>query len=120
MTLGGINEGMSEFSETLSVIKPTVVELDQSISELRDTLMSANRLIQSFESGGGLASALLRDPALKNDVLSLVDKLERNGVLFYPREGGLFQKSSPPKTDSSSPREAETVRKPARPGFKKP
>lgn len=104
--LSGIDEGMTNFSDTLSKIDPVLTEFDQSLDELRSTLNSANRLINTIENGGGLASALIKDPELKQDLESLLDKLERNGILFYPKEGGLLR-----RRDSSNDAPAEEKEK---------
>lgn len=99
--LSGIDDGMKNFSNSLSKLDPVLSEFDHSLDELRTTLSSANRLINTIENGGGLASALIKDPNLKRDLESLLDKLEKNGILFYPKEGGLLRRkessaSAPP------------------------
>ncbi|MEQ1840006.1 MAG: hypothetical protein ABL994_06345, partial [Verrucomicrobiales bacterium] len=104
--LSGIDEGMTNFSDTLSKIDPVLTEFDHSLDELGSTLNSANRLINTIENGGGLASALIKDPELKQDLESLLDKLERNGILFYPKEGGLLR-----RRDSSNDSPAEEKEK---------
>ncbi len=78
-TLGEVSGGVREFSETLD--------------QLRGTLESVNALMGEFESGDGLADALLNDEELRRDLSNFVDKLERNGILFYPRERNLFRNS---------------------------
>ena len=39
-----------------------------------------------LQKGDGLAAALLNDSDLKRDLESALDKLDRFGFLFYPRE----------------------------------
>lgn len=105
--LSGIDEGMEDFSDTLAKIDPVVSEFDHALDELRATLDSANRLINTIENGGGLASALIKDPDLKEDLESLLDKLERNGILFYPKEGGLLRRPESPKSAPEGEKEKE-------------
>ncbi|MEM6916050.1 MAG: hypothetical protein AAF491_05735, partial [Verrucomicrobiota bacterium] len=63
---------------------------DETLADLRDTLESINGLMDRMEGGEGLADALLNDEELRRDLSNFVDKLERNGILFYPRERRFF------------------------------
>jgi len=89
---GEISRGMEDFSRTLATIEPAVKELDGALDELRVTLRSANGLIEEIEHGDGLASALLRDEELRGDLTDFADKLDRHGLLLYPREGGMLRR----------------------------
>jgi len=94
-TLAGVDKSVSEFSETLSAINPVVADFDQSLKDLSVTLKTANDLLNLLENGEGLAPSLLKDSALKRDLESFLGKLDRHGLLLYPREGGLLRAPSP-------------------------
>lgn len=90
-TLAEVSRGVEQFSETLQVVDPVVLKFDGTLNQLRGTLESVDRLMGDFEGSDGLANALLNDEELRRDLSDFVDKLERNGILFYPRERTLFQ-----------------------------
>lgn len=79
---------LDEFETTLRAINPVAAELDASLDDLSATLRSANDLMKKIDSGEGLASVLVNDGKLKKDLESFVDKLNENGLIFYPRENG--------------------------------
>jgi phospholipid/cholesterol/gamma-HCH transport system substrate-binding protein len=81
-----VQVGVEGFTETLEMVNPVVTELDGTLDDLRATLDSANRLMDKLNHGDGLAAALVNDSELRNDLTSFADKLNRNGVLLYPRE----------------------------------
>ncbi|MEM1442305.1 MAG: MlaD family protein [Verrucomicrobiota bacterium] len=89
-TFAEVSGGVEEFSETLRKADPVFVEFDDTLVDLRDTLQSINDLMDRMEGGDGLADALLNDEELRRDLSNFVDKLERNGILFYPRERKIF------------------------------
>ena len=81
-----VQEGVDGFTETLDSVGPVLTGLDETMDDFRDTLDSANRLLDKLDHGNGLAAALMNDPELRNDLTSFADKLNRNGVLLYPKE----------------------------------
>lgn len=81
-----VQEGVDGFSETLDSVGPVLTGLDETMDDLRDTLDSANRLLDKLDHGDGLAAALINDSELRKDLTSFADKLNRNGVLLYPKE----------------------------------
>jgi phospholipid/cholesterol/gamma-HCH transport system substrate-binding protein len=87
-TFGTIDQGMKDLGGTLASMQPVLKEFDGSLDDLRTTLAQVNSLLDKMENGDGLAAALLNDGELKRDLESFVDKLNRSGILFYPREGG--------------------------------
>lgn len=88
------DETLLSLADTVETVDPVARELDTSLDDLRATLNTAERLVYQIENGDGLANALIENAELRNDLESFVDKLDRNGVLFYPRENGLFQNKS--------------------------
>lgn len=64
--------------------------LDSAAAGLKSSLRDLDRLLAKVESGDGAASALLNDGEMRADLASFLDKLERHGVLGYPREGGIL------------------------------
>ena len=99
-TLKEANVTLGSFQTALNEAAPTVAKLDPTLTELQETLDNLNRTIQKIESGNGLASALLNNSELRRDLESFADKLEKNGVLAYPKDGkssggsGLFNRSN--------------------------
>ncbi|HQW28719.1 MAG TPA: MlaD family protein [Verrucomicrobiales bacterium] len=100
-TLARVDEGVTQLSSTLVAINPVASHSDQTIKDLSKTLISANKLINTLENGDGLAPALLKDSELKRDLESFLDKLDRNGLILYPREGGFIRDSA--TTELSQP-----------------
>lgn len=100
-TLARVDAGVTEFNATLATITPVASHFDQAIKDLSMTLISANKLINELENGDGLAPFLLKDTELKRDLESFLDKLDRNGLLLYPREGGFIR--GPSATELSQP-----------------
>ena len=106
-TLARVDAGLTEFSGTLTAINTVASVFDQTVKDLSITLVSANKLIGVLENGNGLAPALLKDTELKRDLESFLDKLDRNGLILYPREGGFIRGSnatelSPPPAEKRS------------------
>ncbi len=95
-----IQEGMDNFSNTLDSVDPVIADLDATIDEFRKTLTQANRIVDKLDHGNGLASALLNDSSLREDLTSFADKLNQRGVLFYPKDNTNSERASP---RSSSP-----------------
>jgi hypothetical protein len=86
---------MQEFNKTLETINPAVKEFDGSLDELRGMITSVNVLVKEIDQGDGLASALINDEKLKADLEEFVTKLNKNGVLFYPKENGILERNRP-------------------------
>lgn len=107
------NKTLVNLRNTVKTVDPVATELDSTLDDLRATLNTADRLIHEIETGDGLANALVHNSKLREDLESFVEKLDRNGVLFYPRENGLFQKN-PEKTEDPAREE------PPEDGKKKP
>ncbi len=84
--LTSTEDAMKEVIVTMQSIQTTITATDPVLVELREVLQQANRTINKIENGDGLAAVLVNDSELRRDVESLIDKLDRNGVLFYPRE----------------------------------
>lgn len=87
VAFGDISGGVGEFTETLETIDPALEDFDAALGDLQATLRAADSLFTRIEHGGGLSDALINDPKLRADLTSFVEKLNRNGVLFYPRSG---------------------------------
>ncbi len=87
-SFAGIDQGVGELSEVLGTVPPVVKEFDETLDDLRSTLAATLSLLDKLENGDGLASAMLKDSKLKGDLESFLNKLNRQGILFYPRESG--------------------------------
>lgn len=110
-TFTTLTDGVDDFTVTLEKIDPIAAELDSTLDDLRNTLAKANSLFTEIEHGDGLASVLIKDAGLKNDVQSFVDKIEDNGILFYPRDGGLFKSREEDERPTASAKPAEPEKK---------
>ncbi|MDF1825863.1 MAG: MlaD family protein [Verrucomicrobiales bacterium] len=96
-----VGSGVVNFSETLRKTDPVLLKFDATLGELRDTLDSINGLMKDVEGGDGLAGALMTDEALRDDLTEFIDKLERNGILFYPRERRFFFRHKKSDTEAA-------------------
>jgi hypothetical protein len=72
--------------EVLAKAEPAVEELEPTLQELRETIQNANRAITKLSEGDGVAAALISDSGLRQDLESFADKLERYGILGYPKD----------------------------------
>lgn len=105
---------VGEISDSLAAAGPVITEFDGSLDDLRETLQSLDSLLVRIEHGGGVASALIHDAELRRDLESFVDKLERNGILRYPRDrslGNSSQSRSRRETDAPD-REEKSKKRP--------
>jgi phospholipid/cholesterol/gamma-HCH transport system substrate-binding protein len=92
-TFAAVDGTMQEFSKTLGTINPAVSEFDESLDSLRGMIATATALMKEIDKGDGLASALINDEKLKADLEEFVTKLNKNGVLFYPKENGILERN---------------------------
>ncbi|MCB1232960.1 MAG: MCE family protein [Verrucomicrobiae bacterium] len=65
--------------------EPAMEELQPTIAELRATIENANAAIDKLTEGDGVAAALISDSGIRRDLTSFVDKLDRYGILGYPK-----------------------------------
>jgi phospholipid/cholesterol/gamma-HCH transport system substrate-binding protein len=98
-----VGESVEGFNEAIGTVTPVVGELDETLDELRSTLSSLDGLVGKIEHGNGVAGALLNDAELRRDLTSFVDKLNRNGILRYPKEERESAARFPGRTSSSRP-----------------
>ena len=105
-----VQRGVEGFTDTLETVNPVVTELDGTLDDLRVTLDLANRLMDKLNYGEGLAAALVNDSELRNDLTSFADKLNRNGVLRYPRE----KHAVAPRQETSKVKTAPALRSDSR------
>lgn len=113
---GKIDQGMKDLGGTLASMQPVLKEFDGSLEDLRETLAKVNSLLDQMEKGDGLSAAFLKDGELKRDLEAFLDKLNRSGILFYPRESG--PRASEGNGPETTPREPE-VAKPVFPGLRR-
>lgn len=93
-SLTGLDESIAKFGKTLDGVDRVFQEFDGTLDELRKTIATTDRLLNEIEKGEGLSAALLKDPGMKRDFAEVLDKLNRYGFLFYPREGGVQREGS--------------------------
>lgn len=94
MTKAG--ETFDKAKGTIGKIDPAIEDLQPTIAELRETLKKAQVAIGKITDGNGATAALISDSELRRDLESFVDKLDRYGVLGYPKEKGGSSSSSNP------------------------
>ena len=95
-SFSGVDGSVEKFNHTLDLVDPTFAELDATLDDLRATLSRTQSLLKEMEEGDGLAAAFLKDPGLKQDLEGVLDKLNRYGILFYPKEGSSNRIGAPP------------------------
>lgn len=64
----------------------TTKDFHLAVNEFRGLIDEVNPLLASVRNGEGLLKTLIEDEELSSDVRSFADKLEKRGVLFYPKE----------------------------------
>lgn len=94
-TFAKVDGTMHEFSKTLETINPAVRKFDGALDDLRGMIVTVNALVKEIDEGDGLAAALINDEELKGDLEEFVTKLNKNGVLFYPKENGILERNRP-------------------------
>lgn len=104
-TVGEAKIAMTKAGETFDKAKdvigkaePALAELEPTIAELKSTLKNANAAITKMTEGGGVTAALISDSGLRSDLESFLDKLERHGILGYPKEKKSSSSSSPSRS----------------------
>ena len=80
------NQAVQNIAAAANKAEPTIAEIQEVLQSFRKTLEQVDQLASATEESDGLIKALWDDPELKKDFKSLVDKLESNGVIFYPRD----------------------------------
>ncbi len=101
MTKAG--ETFDKAKGTIAKIDPAIEDLQPTIAELRETLKKAQTAIGKITDGNGATAALISDSDLRRDLESFVDKLDRYGVLGYPKEKGGSSGSSSSSSGSKPP-----------------
>ena len=76
---------IAKLDASISKLDPAIAELEPTIKDLHKTINRANDAIEKITKGDGLASALLSDKELKDDIKSLVANLEKHGVIGYKK-----------------------------------
>lgn len=106
-TFDTATEAIDDIKGTVAKAEPALEKLDPTIEELKATLENANRAITKIQEGEGTAAALIADSSLRNDLISFADKLEKYGILGYPKEkkaagsGGIFSPKGGDERSSS-------------------
>lgn len=86
MTKAG--ETFDQAKGTIAKLDPAIEELQPTIVELRETVKKAQTALGKITDGNGAAAALISDSDLRRDLESFMDKLDRYGILGYPKEKG--------------------------------
>lgn len=80
------NEAIQDIAAAANKAEPTMDEIRQALEAFRGTLEYVDQLASATEESKGLIKALWDDPELKKDFKNLIDKMEANGLIFYPRD----------------------------------
>lgn len=90
-------------TETVGKAGPAIEDLQPTLAELRQTLEKAQAAIGRITDGGGAAAALISDSGLRKDLESFIDKLDRYGILGYPKNKAGSESASGSPGSSTSP-----------------
>lgn len=85
-SLKSVDASAKAFLETLGTADPVLKEFDGTVRELRESLTRLDSILTKVESGEGTLGALMNDPEIQKDLGEVLDKLNRYGILFYPRD----------------------------------
>ena len=80
------NGAVQDIATAIEKANPALDELSSVLQSFRETLARVDHFAAEAENNDGLLKALRDDPELKRDFIDLIDKLETNGIIFYPRE----------------------------------
>ncbi len=105
-TFDTATETLEGIKATVAKADPAIEKLEPTIAELKATLKNANSAIDEIKYGDGVMSGLISDSGLREDLESFIDKLERYGILGYPKD------KSKPSVPSSSGASSEPKKKP--------
>jgi phospholipid/cholesterol/gamma-HCH transport system substrate-binding protein len=94
---------IAKADETMGSAKAATDKVQDVAGDARKTIQSAGKVMNAALSGNGLLAMLLTNPALANDLQSLISNLRQHGVLFYRDSAG---RAAPPAkaTPAPSPR----------------
>lgn len=84
--MGKVESTFEKAEGVIEKAEPAVEDLEPTLAELRATIENANRAITELSEGDGVAAALINDSGLREDLESFADKIERYGVLGYPKD----------------------------------
>jgi len=84
-TMTKAGQTFDKATETIGKADPAIADLQPTLAELRQTLEKAQTAIGKITDGSGAAAALISDTELRRDLESFVDKLDRYGILGYPK-----------------------------------
>lgn len=87
-TMRSVDTTAQALLATTRAADPVIAGVDATIRDLHQSLARLDTLLAKVESGQGSLGALLNDAAMQKDLGEVLDKLNRYGILFYPREGG--------------------------------
>ena len=111
---------IEDIKGTVAKAEPALEKLEPTIEELKATLENANRAITRIQEGDGTAAALIADSRLRNDLISFADKLEKYGILGYPKDksnkSGVFSSKSESNSSSKSSSGTTIRKRPGPPG----
>ncbi|NNE93880.1 MAG: MCE family protein [Verrucomicrobiales bacterium] len=98
-TFDTATETLESVKGTVAKAEPALEKLEPAVDELKAALENANAAITEIRNGDGTAAALINDSNLRQDLVSFADKLEKYGILGYPKD-----KSKPESSESPSQR----------------
>lgn len=82
------NQAMQDIAAAANKAEPTLEEIATVLGSFRTTLRQIEQFAEATEQSNGLIKTLWDDPEFKKDFIDLVDKLEKHGIIFYPKEKG--------------------------------
>ncbi|MEM8954790.1 MAG: MlaD family protein [Verrucomicrobiota bacterium] len=105
---GNASETFEKTSVLVDDISPKV---EEAVAELKEALANVNDLVTKVEQGDGLATALVKDSQLRDDLSAFAANVRKHGILRYkdsapppaPTTSSSTSPPSPPPQTSSSP-----------------
>ncbi len=98
-----VGDTFDKAGEVIGKAEPAMEELEPTLAELRATIENANLAIGRITEGDGVAAALISDSGLRQDLESFIEKLDRHGILGYPKDkSGSAGKSGSEANDEES------------------
>ncbi len=87
-TMKSVDATAQALLKTAENANPVIGAVDTTVKELHKSLTRLDTILTKVEGGQGTLGALMNDPEIQKDLGEVLDKLNRYGILFYPREGG--------------------------------
>ncbi|MEM7148104.1 MAG: MlaD family protein, partial [Verrucomicrobiota bacterium] len=90
------------FEKTSALVDDVSPEVKEAVAELKEALANVNDLVAKIEKGDGLATALVKDSQLRNDLSAFAANVREHGILRYKDTAPQSPPPPPPSSSASS------------------